>query len=175
MYASKTDHLISRVDRAFYAKQPCQAFKPAKDTRHVQIRTHQGRTLDALSVERSSDIIKYLKANTALVAIDEGQLFDEQLPQVVTTLSKQGLTVVVAGLPLDWRGLPWPPMPEIMALAHVVTQLYAVCVMCGADATRSQRLTHNMNRIDIGGEDKYEARCTECFNPDLALPTTNPA
>jgi len=165
MFASKTDELISCAERATYARQPFQAFKPAKDTRSTVIRTHGGRELDATTVPYSAAIKEHLLPETQLVLIDEGQLFDKGLSANVLAISDRGIRVVVAGLSLNWRGEPWEPMPSLMAVADHIIQLYAVCTVCGADATRSQRLTASTEEVLIGSTKHYTARCREHFSP----------
>jgi len=85
---------------------------------------------------------------------------------VADALSNRGLRVIVAGLDRDFRGRPFEPMRQLMAIAEYVDKTLAVCMRCGAPANRSQRLVEQDARVVVGGAGQYEARCRRCFHPD---------
>src|SRR5574341_1552262 len=144
MFSGKSEELIRRVRRAQIARQKVQLFKPRLDARYS----------DAEIVSHSE-----------MVAIDEGQFFVPSIVEVADTLANRGLRVIVAGLDQDYRGRPFEPMPQLMAIAEHVDKTLAVCVRCGAPANRSQRLVPTQDRVVVGGAGQYEARCRRCFNP----------
>ena len=117
-------------------------------------------------VEKAMEILELVRPKTQVVAIDEGQFFDTALVGVVDTLADRGLRVIVAGLDQDYRGHPFEPMPQLMAVAEYVDKTLAICMQCGSPANRSQRLVAREDRVVVGGAREYEARCRRCFNPD---------
>lgn len=169
MFSGKTEELIRRLRRALIARRQVQVFKPALDQRYGvnRIRSHNGSSLKAIPVERARDILRLLASDTQVVGIDEAQFFDEEIVQVANQLAQQGLWVIVAGLDTDFRGEPFGPMPQLMALADDVIKLRAVCMVCGRPAIRSQRLINGRPaRYDdpivvLGAEELYEPRCRE--------------
>ena len=161
MFSGKTEELIRRVKRAQIAKQRVQIFKPAIDVRYdvVDVVSHSSQTIKSEPVENAVDILIRLKDSTRVVAIDEVQFFDENIITVVTKLAVRGYRVICAGLDLDFRAQPFGPMPTLLALADEVMKIHAICTVCGAPATRSQRLSTQKERVLLGEADAYEARC----------------
>jgi thymidine kinase len=168
MFSGKTEELIRRVKRAQIAKQRVQIFKPAMDVRYDEtaVVSHSAMTIKSEPVEQSIDILVKLKDSTRVVAIDEVQFFDEGIITVVSKLAARGYRVICAGLDLDYRAQPFGPMPLLLALADEVTKIHAICTICGAPATRSQRLTQSREKILLGETDAYEARCRAHYQND---------
>jgi thymidine kinase len=170
MFSGKTEELIRRVRRARIAKQKVQVFKPALDIRYhaEQLSSHNGLHWEAIPVNSAREIPNHLEPDTTVVAVDEAQFFDWQLSEVCTELASRGMRVILAGLDMDFRGEPFGPMPLLMAEAEEVTKLQAICVVCGAPASRTQRLidgrpaAYDDPIILVGGSESYEARCRHC-------------
>ncbi|MBO9345254.1 MAG: thymidine kinase [Chloroflexi bacterium] len=166
MFSGKTEELIRRVRRALIAKQKVQVFKPVIDDRyaHDQVRSHNGLGIEATPVACARDILRLTEPDTAVVAIDEAQFFDHDLPRVVNQLADAGKRVICAGLDLDFRGEPFGPMPTLLAIAERVDKLTAVCVISGEPATRTQRIINGQPAsyddpiILVGAAETYEAR-----------------
>ncbi len=165
MFSGKTEELMRRVRRAQIARQKIQIFKPAVDTRYDDeaVVSHSGQSIKSEPVTSSVDILLRLKDSTRVVAIDEVQFFDENIVKVVTKLARRGFRVICAGLDLDYKAQPFGPMPELLCIADQVTKIHAICTICGAPATRSQRLIKsldkNTDQFMLGETDHYEARC----------------
>ncbi len=167
MFCGKTEELIRRVRRATIARQKVQVFKPELDDRYgiEQVTSHNGQGIEAQAISRAQEIMTRLKPDTTVVAVDETQFFDDAIVPVLEQLADRGLRVMVAGLDLDFRGLPFGPIPHLMALAEEVTKLRAICVVCGEPASRSQRLVNGRPAhfddpiILVGADERYEARC----------------
>lgn len=179
MFSGKTEELIRRVKRAQIAKQRIQIFKPAIDTRYdeTEVVSHSAQSVQSQPVKKASDILLFLKDSTRVVAIDEVQFFDPAVVTIVTKLARRGLRVICAGLDLDYRAVPFGPMPELLAIADIVTKIHAICTICGAPATRSQRLSDEVGTVLLGETDKYEARCRAHYFYDdeqdqVAMPFT---
>lgn len=172
MFSGKTEELLRRIKRAQIARQKVQVFKPTIDdrysTHHVQ--SHDANKIPSKSVEKARDILKFVEDNTLVVGIDEAQFFDEAIIEVAQKLAFRKIRVIIAGLDLDFRGQPFGPMPKLLAIAEDVTKLSAVCVVCGKPATRTQRMTGSAGsqteRIVVGAQELYEARCRFCHEPD---------
>ncbi len=171
MFSGKSEELIRRVRRAEIARQTVQVFKPSIDNRYGldSVNSHDGRATQAIAIERAEQILDFLNEDTTVVAIDEAQFFDEALVEVCRLLAdRRGIRVIVAGLDLDFRGEPFGPMPTLIAQAEQVDKLHAICVVCGEEASRSQRLIngqpahYNDPVILIGAKESYEARCRHC-------------
>ena len=174
MFSGKSEELIRRTTRAFIARQRVQVFKPALDTRYddlhggVAVASHNGRTLDALAVPDVTRMRVMLDGEAQVVAIDEGQFLTHELVTFACDLAEAGKRVLIAGLDLDFRGEPFGPIPELLARAESVTKLTAICVRCGAAATRTQRLIggHPAHFDDpvilVGAAESYEPRCRAC-------------
>ena len=168
MFSGKTEELIRRMTRAQIARQKLQIFKPAIDDRYgiEYVASHNANKIDSYPVQSSHEILEKLDDSTRVVGIDEAQFFDAGLVEVVERLAKRGIRVVVAGLDMDFRGKPFGPMPELLAIAEQVTKLNAICVICGAPATRSQRMSSSDDTVLVGAHDSYEARCRGHHNPE---------
>lgn len=169
MFCGKTEELIRRVRRAIIGKQQVQVFKPSLDDRFgiESVTSHDGQTIHARPIVLPSEIFALLEPTTTVIAIDEVQFFDTSIVDVVETLAGQGLRVVLAGLDMDFRGEPFGPMPQLMCRAEEVVKLHAICVICGEQASRTQRLVngqpahYNDPVILVGASEKYEARCRQ--------------
>lgn len=167
MFSGKTDELIRRLVRATIAKQKVQVFKPAIDVRYAveKVTSHAGSNFDAIPVVKAGDIRGRLEADTTVVGIDEAQFFDPEIVQVAQELASRGIRVLVAGLDMDFRGEPFGPMPILMSMAESVDKLHAICMVCGDEASRTQRLVNGKPaRYDdpvviVGASEMYEARC----------------
>ncbi|MGA9173549.1 MAG: thymidine kinase [Thermoactinomyces sp.] len=170
MFSGKSEELIRRIRRAKIAKLNVQAFKPAIDDRyHSQaIASHNGLIADARPVAKAKEIIPFIDENTDVVAIDEVQFFDDEIVEICQELADRGLRVILAGLDQDFRGKPFGPTPVLLAVAEYVTKLQAICVKCGAPASRTQRLIDGNPAADddpviqVGALEQYEARCRHC-------------
>ena len=165
MFSGKSEELIRRVRRAQIARQQVQLFKPQVDARYStgEIVSHSDMKMPSEVVKGARDILDLVADETEVVAIDEGQFFDMSLVDVADALANRGLRVIVAGLDQDYRGRPFEPMPQLMAIAEYVDKTLAVCMCCGAPANRSQRLVATRDRVVVGGAGEYEARCRRCF------------
>lgn len=169
MFSGKTEELIRRLVRATIAKQKVQVFKPAVDVRYAveKVTSHTGADFDAIPVEKAANISEHLDTNTTVVAIDEAQFFDPEIVDVAQELAERGVRVIVAGLDMDFRGEPFGPMPILMSKAEKVDKLHAICMTCGNEASRTQRLVngkparYNEPVVIVGASELYEARCRE--------------
>jgi thymidine kinase len=161
MFSGKTSELIRRVQRAQIAKQRVQIFKPAIDVRYdeTKVVSHTSQAIHSEPVEKAIDILIKLKDMTRIVAIDEIQFFDMEIIKVVEKLANRGYRVICAGLDLDYRAIPFGPMPMLVAIADDVQKIQAICTVCGVPATRSQRLSDCQDTVLLGEADAYEARC----------------
>jgi len=170
MFSGKSEELIRRVKRAQIARQRVQVFYHALDTRYgpERVSSHSGVELQAVPVREPDDILWALQADTQVVAIYEAQFFPMGLVTLCNRLADEGRRVIVAGLDMDFRGEPFGPMPELLAIAEEVTKLRAICVVCGAPASRTQRLLNGEPAafedpiIQVGASENYEARCRAC-------------
>jgi thymidine kinase len=169
MFSGKTDELIRRLVRATIARQRVQVFKPAIDVRYAveKVTSHAGSHYDAIPVQKAAEIREKLEPDTTVVGIDEAQFFDPEVLQVAEELASRGIRVLVAGLDTDFRGEPFGPMPVLMSMAEHVDKLHAICMVCGDEASRTQRLVNGKPaRFDdpvviVGASEMYEARCRE--------------
>jgi len=167
MFCGKTEETIRRLRRATIAKQKVQVFKPLIDTRYDEkkVTSHAGNVFDAIPIREAREILDHLKPETTVVAIDEAQFFDEAIVLIALDLADRGIRVIIAGLDMDFRGEPFGPMPQLMAHAEYVDKLHAICVICGEEASRTQRLVDGKPaRYDdpvviVGAAELYEARC----------------
>lgn len=170
MFCGKTDEMIRRLRRAEIAKQKVQVFKPTIDIRYKddKVVSHAGSAFKAIPVDKASNILDKLETDTTVVAIDEAQFLDDKLIPLVNELADRGIRVIVSGLDLDFRAEPFGPMPTLIAQAERVDKLHAICIVCGEDASRSQRLVngkpahYNDPIVIVGAEEMYEARCRSC-------------
>ncbi len=170
MFSGKSEELIRRLTRAKIARRRVQVFKPRLDTRfsEVEVVSHGGLRLTALAVSGSAEVLDRTDARTEVVGIDEAQFFDAGIVEAVRRLADLGKRVIVAGLDQDYLGKPFDPMPALMAEAEEVTKTRAICVRCGAPASRTQRLVESRERVVVGAAGVYEARCRRCFEPGVA-------
>lgn len=171
MFSGKSEELLRRIKRGVIAKQKVLLFKPSIDNRYDENRvsTHNGNSYDSISIEKSSDILNFVKdTNYDIIGIDEIQFFDNDIVKIINKLANDGIRVIVAGLDMDFKAEPFHPMPEIMAISEMVTKLHAVCNKCGKEASRSQRLINGKPAkyddpiVVIGASESYEARCRHC-------------
>lgn len=167
MFCGKSEELIRRSRRAVIAKQELQVFKPSIDDRYsvLHVSSHSGQNIEAQAITKPHEILANLNPTTTVVAVDEIQFFDSEIVRVVQELASRGIRVIVAGLDMDFRGEPFGPMPLLLSIAEDVTKLHAICVVCGEDACRTQRLVNgDPARYDdpiimVGAQEAYEARC----------------
>ncbi len=170
MFSGKSDELLRRVERALIARQKVQVFKPSRDDRYStsEVVAHTGNRYAALAVPTAEDIPQLVDSNTWVVAIDEAQFFSNAIVDICQELADSGRRVIVAGLDQDFRGAPFGPVPFLMAVAEKVDKLHAICVVCGEEASRSQRLINeepapsDAPTILVAGAEAYEARCRHC-------------
>ncbi|MBP7669212.1 MAG: thymidine kinase [Candidatus Eisenbacteria bacterium] len=166
MFSGKTEELIRRLRRAVIARQRVAIFKPVVDDRYAvdQLVTHDRVSIPSRPVRHPRDILEQA-GDAQVLGIDEVQFFDRTIVDVCQQLASAGIRVIVAGLDTDYRGCPFEPVPELMAVAEYVTKTHAVCVVCGSPAIRTQRVVKRGDRILVGGSDAYEPRCRACFEP----------
>lgn len=164
MFSGKTEELIRRLKRALIARQRVEIFKPKVDTRfHTEdVVSHDENSIPSTPVESASSIL-LLTNDVEVVGIDEAQFLDDELTPVCNNLANQGIRVIVAGLDLDYLGVPFGPMPVLMASAEYVTKVHAICIRCGDLAHYSHRIVPGAARIKIGENDAYEPLCRQCF------------
>lgn len=169
MFSGKTEELIRRLRRALIAQQQVLCFKPAKDDRYAveSIVSHQGISLQSAPIVRPQEILTAITPETEVVGIDEVQFFDASVVDVAEHLAHHGVRVICAGLDQDYRGLPFGPMPHLMAVAEYVTKSLAICMVCGDPAGRSYRVTEAEAQVLIGAQDHYEPRCRRCYRQGL--------
>ena len=168
MFSGKTEELIRRLKRAEFAKQRVEIFKPALDTRYSEIERlpHPRNSIMSTPVDSSSSIL-LLSSDIDVVGIDEAQFFDDGLVAVCNELANKGIRVIVAGLDMDFKGVPFGPIPALCAIADEVTKVHAICVRCGALAYVSHRLVNNEKRVMLGEQAIYEPLCRECYRKAL--------
>lgn len=161
MFSGKTEELIRRVRRAEIARIKVQVFRPQIDNRYDEkdVVSHSSQSVTAFPINNAREIWVHLLDSTRIVAIDEVQFLDDEVITVVNKLARRGYRVIVAGLDLDYRGRPFGCMPTLLALADSVTKISAICTVCGAPATKTQRLLENDEQVLVGGSGPYEARC----------------
>jgi thymidine kinase len=170
MFSGKSEELIRRLRRAQIARQRVQIFKPALDTRYAAdaIVSHSEMRIPSCAVTTARSLLDQVEAATEVVGVDEGQFFDAELPAVCNALANQGKRVIVAGLDQDYLGKPFEPMPQLLAIAEYITKTLAICMVCGNPANHTQRLVASEDRVLLGTQGTYEARCRRCFDPRLA-------
>jgi thymidine kinase len=169
MFSGKTDELIRRLRRARIARQAVQVFKPVIDNRYgvEKVTSHAGSEFEATPVNSAADIAGWVQTDTTVVAIDEAQFFEPEISALCQELAARGVRVIVAGLDQDFRGEPFGPMPQLMALAEHVDKFHAICAVCGGEASRTQRLINDQPAwyddpvVVVGASELYEARCRE--------------
>jgi thymidine kinase len=170
MFSGKSEELIRRLRRAQIARQKVQIFKPALDTRYADdhIVSHSEMRIPSCAVGTARELLDRVAPDTEVVGIDEGQFFDAGLPAVCDALADQGKRVIVAGLDKDYLGKPFEPMPQLLAIAEYITKTLAICMVCGNPANHTQRLVASDDRVLLGAQGTYEARCRRCFDPGLS-------
>lgn len=167
MFSGKSEELIRRVKRATYAKQEVKVFKPAIDNRYSEeaVVSHNGTSMTSHVISSSAEIWDHISESTDVIAVDEVQFFDESIIDDLSLLADKGYRVIAAGLDMDFRGEPFGVVPNLMAMAELVTKLQAVCSVCGSPASRTQRLidgqpaSYDDPVILVGASESYEARC----------------
>ena len=170
MFSGKTEELLRRLRRAVIARQKVQLFKPAVDDRYgvATVASHNGMKWEGTVVRDSAELLSRIDPDTTVVAIDEVQFFDEGIVDVCDRLALRGLRVVCGGLDLDFRGEPFGPMPDLIARSEQIDKLHAICMKCGGEASRTQRLIDGKPAyyedpvVLIGASESYEARCRAC-------------
>lgn len=176
MFSGKSEELIRRVRRSLIAKKRVQVFKSHLDARYAgiySVSSHDGRTVQAIPADSAAQIAQQIDPTAQVIAIDEAQFLDDGIVDVVTSLAARGRIVILAGTDTDFRGEPFGPMPELMAIAEVVDKLHAICVLCGGPASRNQRLIggkpapYDSPQVMVGGTESYEARCRMCHSVPL--------
>lgn len=163
MFSGKTEELIRRLRRAKIAKQNVIVFKPKIDNRYAEkeIVSHSEQSLPSEVIEEANEILTFSK-NAHVIGIDEAQFFKSDLVDIANKLADEGKRVIIAGLDQDYRGIPFEPMPQLLAIAEYITKTLAICVVCGNPADRTQRKTTSKDRVVVGASDIYEARCRKC-------------
>ena len=171
MFSGKSEELIRRVRRAVIARKRVQVFKSHLDARYAglyAVSSHDGVTVEAEPVDSAQEVSRRLRKETEVVAVDEAQFLDDGITEIANRLADGGVRVILAGTDVDFRGLPFGPMPTLMCIAEVVDKFQAICVVCGGPATRNQRLLNgkpapwDSPTIMVGGRESYEARCRHC-------------
>jgi Thymidine kinase len=168
MFSGKTEELIRRLKRAKFARQRVEIYKPAIDIRYSEedVVSHDSNSISSTPIESSASILLF-SSDIDVVAIDEAQFFDNGLVDVCSKLADSGVRVIIAGLDMDYKGVPFGPMPDLCAIADEVTKVHAICVKCGQLAYISHRIVKNDKRVLLGEKDEYEPLCRECYNKAL--------
>ena len=168
MFSGKTEELIRRLRRAQFAKQHVEIFKPAIDTRYSdeEVVSHDHNAIHSTPIDSSTSIL-LLASDIDVVGIDEAQFFDEGLVAVCNELANRGIRVIIAGLDMDYKGIPFGPMPALCAIADDVTKVHAICVKCGSLAYVSHRTVQNDKRVLLGETQEYEPLCRDCYTSYL--------
>ncbi|MGZ4110947.1 MAG: thymidine kinase [Tumebacillaceae bacterium] len=175
MFSGKSEELIRRVKRAKIARQNVQVFKPRIDNRYhvTAVVSHSGDKAEAVAVASVEEILSLIEPSTEVIAVDEVQFFEKEIVAACQEWADQGMRVVVAGLDQDFRGEPFGPTPDLLAVAEYVTKLQAICTVCGSPANRNQRLINGQPAgyddpvIQVGAAESYEARCRHCHDVPL--------
>lgn len=164
MFSGKTEELIRRLKRAKIARQTVEIFKPTVDIRYsdTDVVSHQGNSILSTPVENSASIL-LLSENVDVVGIDEAQFFDAGIVEICNILANKGTRVIVAGLDMDFKGVPFGPMPNLCAIADEVSKVHAICVQCGNLANYSHRLIANDKQLFLGEKNEYQPLCRSCY------------
>lgn len=172
MFSGKTEELIRRLKRAQFANQKLILFKPRVDDRYHEenVVSHQGSSLEARVIEHSSEILQIWN-HEMVVAVDEAQFFDDELVNVANELANKGVRVILAGLDMDYKGIPFGPMPQLMSVAEYVTKVHAICLSCGNLAQFSHRTVSETGQVLVGAVEKYQPLCRSCYNKNTGNPT----
>lgn len=169
MFSGKTEELIRRLKRVQFANQSLMLVKPLVDNRYHKknVVSHQGRSFEAETVSNAAEILDKW-TNERVVAIDEAQFFDADLPRVVKVLASKGVRVILAGLDMDFKGEGFGPMPQLLCMAEYVTKVHAICVSCGNLAQFSHRLSQEEGQVLVGADQVYRPLCRHCYNKERA-------
>ena len=164
MFSGKTEELIRRLRRAKFARQRVEIYKPAIDKRYSEeeVVSHDSNAIMSTPIDSSAQIL-LLSSDIDVVGIDEAQFFDDGLVDVCNELANRGVRVIVAGLDMDYKGVPFGPIPDLCAIADDVQKVHAICVKCGALAYVSHRKVHGDKRVMIGEMQEYEPLCRDCY------------
>ncbi len=170
MFSGKTEELIRRLKRAKFAKQKVEIFKPSIDVRYDEekVVSHDSREIMSTPVPASSNIL-LLTSDVDVVGIDEAQFFDSELPRVCTILANSGIRVIVAGLDMDFKGVPFGPMPDLLAIAEYITKVHAICLGCGNLAQYSHRTVSGDKQVMLGETESYQPLCRACYNKEKGI------
>ncbi|MCC7429379.1 thymidine kinase [bacterium] len=166
MFSGKTEELIRRIRRAEIAKQKTIIFKPQIDNRYSEseVVSHSQQKIQSINVKNAQEVLEQAK-NAEVIGIDEAQFLGTEIVEVCNILANQGKRVIVAGLDKDYLGVPFEPVPQLLAIAEYITKTLAICTVCGNPASFTQRLIDSQKRVLVGAENLYEARCRKCFRP----------
>lgn len=169
MFSGKTEELIRRMKRAQFAHLQVEIFKPAIDVRYSEedVVSHDHNSIPSTPVDSSQNIL-LLANDVDVVGIDEAQFFDMGIVDVCNELAQRGIRVICAGLDMDFKGVPFGPMPALMAIADDVYKTHAICVHCGDLAYISHRTVNNDKRVLLGETDSYEPLCRSCYEKAIA-------
>ncbi len=168
MFSGKTEELIRRLRRAMIARLNVLVFKPQIDTRYdeANIMSHSNLSLPSVPIKSARDILEHVDDDTQVVGIDEIQFFDNDIIDICRQLADHDIRVICAGLDQDYRGIPFEPVPQLLATAEYISKTLAICMVCGNPAGRTQRLIKSKERILVGASNVYEARCRKCHTVD---------
>ncbi|HUX61247.1 MAG TPA: thymidine kinase [Ignavibacteriaceae bacterium] len=163
MFSGKTEELIRRLRRATIAKQKVKIFKPKIDTRYSasDIVSHSEQSLPSILIEDINEVLNS-SDDADVIGIDEAQFFSNDIISICNKLANSGKRIIIAGLDQDYRGIPFEPMPQLLAIAEYITKTLAICMVCGNPADKTQRKTQSAERVIVGAADIYEARCRKC-------------
>ena len=177
MFSGKSEELIRRLRRAEIARQRVQIFKPCLDQRYSEdhIVSHSELKIRSESVRDAADVQAKLDWRAEVIGIDEAQFLGNEIIDLVVRLGDMGKRLIIAGLDTDYLGRPFHPMPELLAVADEITKTLAICMVCGNPANHTQRLVASEDRVLLGAQGMYEARCRRCFDPLLSASTHAPA
>lgn len=169
MFSGKTEELIRRLRRAQFANQKIAIFKPAIDKRYseVEVVSHDFHKIKSTPVSSASEMLN-VPEDIQVVGVDEAQFFDESLVEVCQTLANRGVRVIVSGLDTDFKGVPFGPIPMLMAVAEDVQKVHAICVRCGNLANYSHRLNKSEDLVLLGEKNVYEPLCRDCYLKAIA-------
>ncbi|HUX92999.1 MAG TPA: thymidine kinase [Ignavibacteriaceae bacterium] len=163
MFSGKTEELIRRLRRATIAKQKVKIFKPKIDNRYSSsdIVSHSEQSLPSILIDDINEVLNS-SDDADVIGIDEAQFFSSDIVNVCNQLANNGKRIIIAGLDQDYRGIPFEPMPQLLAIAEYITKTLAICMVCGNPADKTQRKTESAERVIVGAADIYEARCRKC-------------
>lgn len=170
MFAGKSEELIRRIKRLEYAKKKTLVFKPSIDLRYSanEVVSHSNLKTKSIAIKESKEILDYVDSSTFAIAVDEVQFLDKDIIYLAQKLALKGIRVILGGLDTDFRGEPFPITASLMTIAEDVLKLTAICVVCGAPATKTQRIINGKPAhysdpiIKVGAAEAYEPRCRHC-------------